>query len=80
MIRSYPNTTKVEIYRGDKKFLNTQAAIQEDAIYFENVDIKELNIIKVSSVGIEYRIENIYTQFQGNRVVCKKARVTKVGG
>jgi hypothetical protein len=80
MIRGYPNTTKVEIYRDGKKILDAAALIQEEGIYFDDVDIKELDIIKVSSVGIEYRIENIYTQLQGNKVIYKKAKAKKVAG
>jgi hypothetical protein len=78
MINAYLNT-KVEVIRDGNKILDSKANIQEKEIYFGNVDIRVLDVIKVPSIGIEYQIIGIYVQPQGNRVLYKKATYRKVG-
>jgi hypothetical protein len=78
MINALLNT-KVEIIRDGTKVLEVKANIQEKEIYFGNVDIRELDIVQVSSIRIQYQIITIYTQLQRNCVLYKKATYRKVG-
>ena len=48
--------TEVNIYRGDNIVLRTRALISGDKMTFLNVDIKELDIVKVPSENIEYQV------------------------
>jgi hypothetical protein len=78
MINAYFNT-KIEVIRDGNKIFETKANVQEGNILFGDVDIRELDIIRVVSVGIEYQISSVYTQLQGNHVLYKRATYSKVG-
>ena len=78
MIRSYL-TTPVEIYRDGKKILNTKASIQEGKIYFDDVNVKELDTVRVIPTNEEFRIVSLFKQLRpfGNEIVYIKAKVEK---
>jgi hypothetical protein len=78
VFNAYLNT-KVEIIRDNNKVLDTKACVQESQIYFSDVDIRELDIIRIKSVNLEYRVMSVITQLQGNRVLYKKVLFSKVG-
>ena len=78
MITAYLNT-KVEIIRDGSKILDTKANVQEGQIYLGNVDIRELDIIRVTVAGIEYQVTSVHTQLDGNRIIYKKVKYNKVG-
>ncbi len=78
MIKSYL-TTPVEIYREGTKILSVKASVQEEQIYFDNVDVKELDIVKVIPTNEEFRIVKLHKQLRpfGNEIVYIKAEVEK---
>jgi hypothetical protein len=70
--------TKVMIYRDDKKILETKAAIQGDEMFFENVDVKELDIIEVPAIDAKYRVVRVDPILKGNQVHHKEVKVDKI--
>ena len=67
--------TRVEVFRDNKRVLQTKANVQEGKIYFGDVDIKVLDTVKVPGLKTSYKIFNIYPQLKGNKVLYKKATV-----
>ena len=78
MINAYLNT-KIEIVRDGSKILDTKANVQEGQIYLGNVDIRELDIIRITAARIEYQVTSVYTQLEGNRILYKEVKYNKVG-
>lgn len=68
----------VSIFRDGKKILETKANVQEDKIYFGDVDVREQDIVRVSVTKAEYQITDIYSQPHRNKILYKKASVKKV--
>ena len=72
--------TVVEIYRDNKKFSEVRANVQADKIYFEDIDIKKSDVVRVMSKGAEYRynVTEVIPQFKGNIVIYKKAKIVRI--
>jgi hypothetical protein len=72
--------TPVEIYRDGKKILETKAQVQEGTIYFKDVDVRQLDIIKVIPTKEEFEvISHPYRQLHPitNTIVYIEAKVRK---
>lgn len=72
--------TPVEIYRDDKKILRTKAGVQEGIIYFQNIDVRQLDIIKVVPTKEEFEVINHpHKQLhpRTNKILYIKAKVRK---
>jgi hypothetical protein len=78
MIKSYL-TTPVEIYRDGKKVLDTKASVQKGQIFFDDVDVKELDIVKVIPTKDEFRIVDLHKQLHpfSNELIYVEAKVEK---
>ena len=78
MIRNYLKTP-VEIYRDGTKVLNTKASVHEELIYLGDVDVKELDIVKVIPTKEELRIAAMHKQLDTSEsyVIYIKAKVEK---
>ena len=71
--------TPVEIYRDGTKILDTKANVQKGQILFDDVDVKELDIVKVIPTKKEFRIVDLHKQLRafGNKVEFVEAKVEK---
>jgi hypothetical protein len=78
MIRNYLKTP-VEIYRHVTKVLNTIASVHEEMIFFDDVDVKESDIVKVIPTKEELRIAAMHKQLDTSEsyIIYIKAKVEK---
>ncbi len=72
--------TPVEIYRDEKKIIRTKAGVQESIIYFNDVDVRQLDIIKVIPTKDEFEVINHpHKQIhpRTNKILYIKAKVRR---
>ena len=76
MIRNYLKTP-VEIYGNGAKVLNTIASVHEEIVFLDNVDVKELDIVKVIPTKKKFRIAAMHKQLDTSEsyVIYIKAKV-----
>jgi len=75
--------TPVEIYGNEEKVISTTASVQQGIIFLKDVDVRQLDIIKVIPTKQEFEvIDHPHKQIDPNtnRILYIEAKVRKSSG